>query len=87
MEKITLPAIAPDFLKNAPEPALSSTKPWPYFGATPDQARECKQAYYAAISFVDAQIGRVLDALDRLKLRDNTFIVSLKVDSSISALK
>ena len=75
MEKITLPAVAPDFQKTALEPALGSTKPWPYFGVTPDQARECKQAYYAAISFVDAQIGRVLDELDRLKLRDNTIIV------------
>jgi len=73
--KITLPPIAADFQKNALEPALASTKPWPYFGVTPVQARECKLAYYAAISFVDAQIGRVLDALDRLKLRDNTIIV------------
>ena len=55
--------------------ALASTQPWPYFGVTPDQARECKRAYYAAISFVDAQIGRVLDAVDRLGLRDNTIIV------------
>ena len=56
------------------KPALASS-PQPYFGVTPDQARECKQAYYAAISFVDAQIGRVLDALDRLKLWDNTVVV------------
>ena len=75
MEKITLPPIAADFQKTALEPALASTKPWPYFGVTPDQARECKQAYYAAISFVDAQIGRVLDSLDRLGLRDNTIVV------------
>ena len=56
------------------KPALAST-PQPYFGVTPDQARECKQAYYAAISFVDAQVGRLLDALDRLKLADNTVVV------------
>jgi iduronate 2-sulfatase len=58
-----------------PEPALASTRPWPWFGVTEDQARECKQAYYATISFVDAQIGRVLDALDRLKLADKTVVV------------
>ncbi|MBI3857959.1 MAG: sulfatase-like hydrolase/transferase, partial [Planctomycetes bacterium] len=57
------------------KPALASTGPWPHFGVTIDQARECKQAYYAAISFVDAQIGRVLDAMDRLKLWDNTVVV------------
>lgn len=31
--------------------------------------------YYAAVSFVDAQIGRVVDELDRLKLADDTIIV------------
>jgi uncharacterized sulfatase len=75
LDKMTLPAIAPGFQQTVPDAALASTKPWPYMGVTPDQARECKQAYFAAISFVDAQIGRVLDALDRLKLRDNTVVV------------
>jgi len=75
MEQISLPPITPDTPKDYPAPALSGYKPWPYVGVTPDQARECKRAYYAAISFVDAQIGRVLDAVDRLGLRDNTIIV------------
>ena len=42
---------------------------------TDDLRRECKQAYYASISFMDAQVGRVIDALDRLGLADNTIIV------------
>ena len=75
LEEITLPAVAPDFEKSALAPALASTKPWPWFGVTRDQTRVAKQAYYAAISFVDAQIGRVLDALDRLGLRENTLVV------------
>jgi len=75
MDKITLPSVEAGFQAGAVPLALGSTKPWPYFGVQPDQARECKQAYYAAISFVDAQIGRVVDALDRLGLRDNTIIV------------
>ena len=33
------------------------------------------QAYYASISFLDANVGRVLDALDRLGLVDNTIVV------------
>ena len=33
------------------------------------------RAYYAAISFVDAQIGRCSTPLDRLGLADNTIIV------------
>ena len=75
MEDITLPPITSDTPREYPALALSGYKPWPYVGVTPDQARESKRAYYAAISFVDAQIGLVLDAVDRLGLRDNTIIV------------
>ncbi|MBC8128653.1 MAG: sulfatase [Gloeobacteraceae cyanobacterium ES-bin-144] len=75
MADIKLPAIASDIKERVPAPALASTKPWPNYGLTTDQARECKLAYYASISFVDAQIGRVIDALDRLGLRENTLIV------------
>lgn len=39
------------------------------------KARELIRAYYASVSYVDAQIGRLLDALDDLGLRDNTAIV------------
>jgi iduronate 2-sulfatase len=42
---------------------------------TDDTRRECRQAYLASISFMDAQVGRVLDALDRTGLADNTIIV------------
>lgn len=42
---------------------------------TDDLRRQALQAYYASISFMDAQVGRVVDALDRLSLADNTVIV------------
>lgn len=74
-EKITLPEIAKGYRDSMPVPALASTQPWPYIGVTSDEARQGKQAYYATISFVDAQIGRVLNSLDRLGLRDNTVVV------------
>jgi iduronate 2-sulfatase len=75
LEKIAVPEMPAGYAASVPASALASTKPWPNFGVTLQQARECKQAYYAAISFVDAQIGRVVDALDRLGLRENTVIV------------
>jgi iduronate 2-sulfatase len=37
--------------------------------------RQALQAYYASISFMDAQVGRVLSALDRLGLADSTTLV------------
>jgi len=74
MDAIRLPEEPQGNRDTKPKPALQST-PEPLFGVTVDQARECKQAYYAAISFVDAQIGKVLEAVDRNKLWDNTVVV------------
>lgn len=37
--------------------------------------REARQAYFASITFMDQQVGKLLDALDRLKLSDNTIVV------------
>lgn len=42
---------------------------------TDDLRRQAVQAYYASISFMDTQVGRVLDALNRLGLAENTIIV------------
>ena len=74
-EQFTLPEISEETLKQYPQLALASTNPWPYFGITREQALECIHAYYASISFVDAQIGKLLDAVDSLGLRENTIIV------------
>jgi arylsulfatase A-like enzyme len=43
--------------------------------ASEAEAREVIRAYYASITYADYNVGRVLDALERLKLRDNTIIV------------
>jgi len=42
---------------------------------TAEQARTMVHGYYACVSLVDAQLGRLLDALDRSPARDNTIIV------------
>lgn len=41
----------------------------------PDLSREMIRAYYASTSFMDAQVGRVLDALEKSGQKDNTIIV------------
>ncbi|MDZ4849611.1 MAG: sulfatase [Pirellulaceae bacterium] len=78
--RLPIPAAAP---KNAPALALQNgselrgqytnmrgTEP-----LNDDQARELQHGYYACVSYVDAQIGRLLDELDRLGLRENTIVV------------
>ncbi|MBI5834667.1 MAG: sulfatase [Armatimonadetes bacterium] len=40
-----------------------------------DEARSMLHGYHAAVSFMDAQLGVVLDELDRLKLTERTAIV------------
>jgi len=42
---------------------------------TDDQSvRDLRRAYYAVISFMDSQLGRVLDALDEFGLANNTIV-------------
>jgi uncharacterized sulfatase len=45
--------------------------------ATVEQKKEVVRAYYACISYVDYQIGLILNELDRLGIRDKTIIVFL----------
>ena len=40
-----------------------------------EMARRLVHGYYACVSYIDAQIGRVLDELERLGLRDNTIVI------------
>jgi uncharacterized sulfatase len=42
---------------------------------TDRERREFKRAYQACVSFADAQFGRILQAMDRLGLWDNTMVV------------
>ena len=40
-----------------------------------ETSRTLVHGYYACVSYVDAQIGRVLDELEHLGLKDNTIVV------------
>ncbi len=44
---------------------------------TDKERREFLRAYYAGVSFMDAQVGRLLDALDGNKLAETTIVVFL----------
>lgn len=40
-----------------------------------ETARQLKHAYYACVSYLDANVGVLLNELDRLKLRDKTVVI------------
>jgi iduronate 2-sulfatase len=42
---------------------------------TKEKEEILRKGYYACISYIDAQVGRVIETLDRLGLRENTIIV------------
>ncbi|MEO6732898.1 MAG: sulfatase [Ferruginibacter sp.] len=60
-----------------PEIAISKTNSDLFIGreSPPDLSREMKRAYYASTSYMDANVGRVIEALEKNNLEDNTIIV------------
>lgn len=75
LEQSRMPKVSEEWKAQVPAAALISTVPWPWLGVNETQARESKRAYWAAVEFVDRQVGRLLEALDRLQLADKTIIV------------
>ncbi len=73
LEKISVPGDPTADLADVPE-AAQWTKP-ANWGLPELERRQAVRAYFAAVSFMDAQVGRVLDALERLGLADNTLVV------------
>jgi len=72
-----IPAIA---IKNRPQERpgvpLAGREP-PGMVDDPRFRREAIAAYHACVSFVDAQVGVLMDAMDRLRLWDRTVVVLL----------
>ena len=75
-EQIDIPEISSDYLTTLPDPAVKSIRAKKnQINLGKAQAQEIKEAYYATISFVDAQVGRILDHLEATGLDKNTVIV------------
>ncbi|NNE91916.1 MAG: sulfatase [Verrucomicrobiales bacterium] len=58
-----------------PPAAIPHNIPLPDYGLEDDILTPALRAYLASVSFVDANVGTLLDALDRLGLSDNTIVV------------
>ena len=76
LEKIKLPVLAANYRDGVPAAAFLSSKP-EQENISDDLRMQAIQAYHAATSFMDAQVGQLLDALDRLNLADRTIVVFL----------
>ncbi len=74
LEKLRPAEVPADHRKDKPAPAFGSAKR-EQDAMTDRRRREALQAYHAATTFMDAQVGRLLDALERLKLADSTVVV------------
>ena len=75
LEDTPIPPLPGNYRSTVPAAALASTPEWPNFGTTEREARECILAYDACVSFVDAQVGRLLDFLEKSDAAENTIIV------------
>ena len=75
-EKIEIPESSSQYLATLPEPAAKSIRAKKnQLNLEKERAQEIKEAYYATISFVDAQVGRLLDQLKTSGLDKNTVVV------------
>ena len=72
--EIALPSLSDEDRERRPMPAFASAKK-EQETMSDDQRRAAIQAYWASVSFMDAQVGRVVDTLERLKLREKTIVV------------
>lgn len=75
LDEIRLPYAPEDDRDDIPVAAFAHNCPVPNYGLEEPILRQAIQAYYASVSFIDAQVGRLLDALDELGLADNTLVV------------
>ena len=73
-KQIDLPSQRENDWNDIPKPGISKNS----IGSgltTPLDKQKVLEAYYASMSYMDAQVGKVIRAVDRLGLRDDTIIV------------
>ncbi len=74
--EIKVPQVPSGYYENLPKPARQSiTRKKDQLNLPDELARQAIQAYYASITFADAQIGRILDTLDDSGLAENTVVL------------
>lgn len=79
LESIELPPIKENDLDDVPAAGIAFARPDGDHAKIVESGRwkEAIQAYLAAVSYADAEIGRLLDALDASPYKDNTIVILL----------
>jgi arylsulfatase A-like enzyme len=77
LDKIEYPPYREDDYDNIPKAAEEVWNSYPHvsWALENDQWAKMLQAYMGCVTFVDTQIGKILDALEKSPYRDNTIIV------------
>ncbi|HBN78806.1 MAG TPA: iduronate-2-sulfatase [Planctomycetaceae bacterium] len=75
LETLRLPFAPQGDRDDIPTAAFAHNCPVPNYNLDETTLLKATQAYYACVSFIDAQVGRLLNALDTLELTDNTIVV------------
>lgn len=73
LDKFKMPVEPANIRKGVP-PAAFAINP-PNYGLNDEECRNSIRAYYASVAYMDSQVGRLLDALDRLDLWEDTIVV------------
>ena len=73
--KMQAPEVPKDDLDDVPAVIRTYKANKERYGVTPELHKGLLQAYYASISYMDAQVGKLLDALEELGLKDETIVV------------
>lgn len=75
IETLRLPYSPEGDRDDIPMAAFAHNCPIPNYDLDEATLLRATQAYYACVSFVDAQVGRLLDALDEIGIADRTIVV------------
>ncbi|MEM9479310.1 MAG: sulfatase [Verrucomicrobiota bacterium] len=74
VEEMELPEKVPNDQADIPRAGLTGTSKARKI-EDPIKQKKCLSAYYASVTFMDDQVGRLVDELDKLNLRENTIVV------------
>ncbi|MEM0927009.1 MAG: sulfatase/phosphatase domain-containing protein, partial [Planctomycetota bacterium] len=75
LDSLRLPFAPENDRSDIPTAAFAHNCPVPHYGLEEPILLRAIQAYYACVSFIDSQVGELLQSIDQLGLADDTIVV------------